>query len=242
MPLDELRRRPDIPAEVLSSTRDVLSGRETSSAAARAVLSMPEPAALYRVGRDADGQMANPVLVDVNRQFAAAIDALGAGGPGAPVRDGAPWLPAVAEAAATGLDLLTPERLEVARFAGERPAPGAFLAGVLGAALAGSGVASGRIALAGHPAAGELLAAVRILEGEGWTFADGNGLARRFRQEKALWEVAEARRVAAATCEAFHRLASRLAAAREALDELEAIWRGRVDRMDHILQDPERTP
>ena len=33
-----------------------------------------------------------------------------------------------------------------------------------------------------------------------------------------------------------------LAAAREALDELEAIWRGRVDRMDHILQDPERTP
>lgn len=124
------------------------------------------------------------------------------------------------EAAATGLDLLTPERLEVARLAGERPAPGAFLAGVLAAALGGSGVASGRIALAGHPAAGELLAAVRILEGEGWTFADGNGLVRRFRQEKAAWEVVEARRVAAATCEAFRRLASRLAAAREVAGQL----------------------
>ncbi|HSM50163.1 MAG TPA: M24 family metallopeptidase, partial [Thermoanaerobaculia bacterium] len=72
----------------------------------------------------------------------------------------------------------------------------------------------GRVALAGHPAAGEVLAAAHALEGEGWAFADGSTLVRRFRQEKMAWELAEARRVAAATCEAFRRLAARLAGAR----------------------------
>ena len=117
------------------------------------------------------------------------------------------------EAAATGLELLDPEHLEVARLAVERPAPAAFLAGVLSRALAASGLRPGRLALAGHAAAGELLAAARALEGEGWSFTDGNTLVRRFRQEKVAWELVEARRAAAGTCEAFRRLAIRLAAA-----------------------------
>lgn len=117
------------------------------------------------------------------------------------------------EAAGTGLELLDPSRLETARLAAERLAPGSFLAGVLAHALAGAGLRPGRVALAGHAAAGEVLAAARALEGEGWWFADGSTLVRRFRQEKQAWELAEARRVAAATCEAFRRLALRLAGA-----------------------------
>jgi len=124
------------------------------------------------------------------------------------------------EAAATELELLDPARLETARLAVERPSPGSFLAGVLANALTAAGLRPGRVALAGHPAAGELLAAARVLEGDGWTFADGSTLVRRFRQEKQAWELAEARKVAAATCEAFRRLAALLAGARVERGEL----------------------
>lgn len=139
-------------------------------------------------------------------------------------RDGEPRLGYISpmergEAAATGLDLLTPEALEVERLIQEGAEPARFWAEVLdqGLLLAGlapdgeSGQASGRLALAGHAPAGVIHAAAQDLGRRGWSIVAGNDLARRFRQEKTEAEIADIRHAAAGTCAAFRRVAELLA-------------------------------
>ena len=78
----------------------------------------------------------------------------------------------------------------------------------------------GRLAVAGRPGAGVLLAAQRALAEAGWELADGAALVRRLRKRKSRAELVEARRVAAATLAAFERVAELLAAATERGGEL----------------------
>jgi Xaa-Pro aminopeptidase len=117
------------------------------------------------------------------------------------------------EAAASGLDLLTPEALDVARWQRGDAAPAAFLAATVGRALQLAGLAPGRLALAGRYAAGVAHAACGELERDGWTFVEGNDLMRRARRRKAAWEVRELRRAAQGTIAALRRVAALLAGA-----------------------------
>jgi Xaa-Pro aminopeptidase len=132
--------------------------------------------------------------------------------------DGAPrlgyWTPMERdEAAATGLERLDPEILDLPRLARELPQPDAYLAATLAAALTRCGVAPGRLALAGSWPAGVLIAAGERLGTAGWSFVPASEALRRARKSKSAAERTEIRRVAAVTCEAFRALAARLAAA-----------------------------
>lgn len=118
------------------------------------------------------------------------------------------------EAAATGLELLPPELLELPRLARENPEAAGYLAAALSAALERCGVAPSRIALAGSWPAGTLAEALALLREAGWEFTSGATALRRWRKRKAEAEVAEIRRVARVTGDAFRRIASLLAAAR----------------------------
>lgn len=117
------------------------------------------------------------------------------------------------EAAASGLELLTPEALDLPKLAKLLTDPDALLAAVIGAALAACGVAPGRLALAGSWPAGAVVAAAAHLSGSGWSFVSGSEALRRARKSKSAAEVAEIRRAAEVTCRAFRDLAARLAAA-----------------------------
>ena len=117
------------------------------------------------------------------------------------------------EAAATGLALLAPETLDVARLTREHTEPGALLAAWLAEALRWSGVAPGRVALAGSWPAGALVAAAGELERAGWSFVSGNEAMRRARKRKRPGEVEEILRVTGAVAEAMRAVAGLLAAA-----------------------------
>lgn len=117
------------------------------------------------------------------------------------------------EAAASGLDLLSPEALGLPRLAKLFSEPDTLLAAALAAALSACGVAPGRLALAGSWPAGVLVAATEKLTAAGWSFVSGTEALRRARKIKLLAEVAEIRHAAAATCRAFRRLAEQLATA-----------------------------
>lgn len=115
------------------------------------------------------------------------------------------------EAARTGLSTLSPEALQLDRLSRERPRPGAFLAGALRGVLAASGMAPGRIAVAGHAAAGTLHEALRELANEGWQAIDGNDVVRRVTQGKTRAEIAAIEAAARGTVAAFRRVAEVLA-------------------------------
>jgi len=117
------------------------------------------------------------------------------------------------EAAATGLLLVTPEELETLRAAREAPEPAAYLAWVMSRALAASGVAPGRVALAGLAPAGEIHCACAALARHGWEWVAGNELVRLVRKRKTAPELAAIRRAADATVDVMRALAARLAAA-----------------------------
>ena len=117
------------------------------------------------------------------------------------------------EAAATGLLLITPEELETLRAAREAPEPAAYLAWVISRALAASGVAPGRVALAGLAPAGEIHCACAALARHGWEWVAGNELVRLVRKRKTAPELAAIRRAADATVDVMRALAARLAAA-----------------------------
>jgi len=120
------------------------------------------------------------------------------------------------EAAATGLLLVTPEELEVLRAAREAPEPAAHLAWVMSRALAASGVAPGRVALAGLAPAGEIHSACAALARQGWEWVAGNELVRLVRKRKTAPEVAAIRHAADAAVNVMRALAARVAAARVA--------------------------
>jgi len=117
------------------------------------------------------------------------------------------------EAAATGLDLLTPEDLDVSRWASELPDPSLFLARVAGRALDRCNVAPGRVALAGHGPAGVIYGACAALSGMGWIWVPGNALVYSARKSKEPAEVAGLREAADAAGEALRAVAHLLAAA-----------------------------
>jgi len=118
------------------------------------------------------------------------------------------------EAAATGLLLVTPEELETLRAAREAPEPAAYLAWVMSRALAASGVAPGRVALAGLAPAGEIHSACAALARQGWEWVAGNELVRLVRKRKTAPELAAIRAAAGAAVDVMRALAARLAAAR----------------------------
>lgn len=124
------------------------------------------------------------------------------------------------EAESTGLGLLTPEELDIARFAREGASPGATLGGVVARALQLAGVAPGPIALAGSWAAGPLVEAMAAVGADGWPARSGNELALRLRKRKTAAELDEILRVTEVTCAAFREVAARLAAATERDGEL----------------------
>ena len=117
------------------------------------------------------------------------------------------------EAAGTGCRPLSPDELGVPGLIERRLSPAELWAEVLCRGLSAAEVAPGRVAVAGRPGAGVLLAAAARLAGEGWEPVDGSGLGRGLRKHKSAAELAEARRVAAATVGAFYRVADLLSGA-----------------------------
>lgn len=128
------------------------------------------------------------------------------------------------EAAATGLRLLTPEELDVARWARQGEPEEAMLAAVLERALLLAGVPPGaRLALAGHHGAGLVAAVVERLAGSDWRFVPAHHLMLQLRKVKVAAELAAIRRAAAGTVGAFRAVARLLAAAEPREGEL---WLG----------------
>ncbi len=130
------------------------------------------------------------------------------------------------EAEQTGLSLLSPETMDLARWARDGAPASALLTAVLERSLQHCGLAPGRIALAGHASAGTLLEACRPLIADGWSFVDGAPWLASWRRQKRQHELAEMRRVAAVTCDAMRRVAQRLAEASPATDAT-LYWDGR---------------
>ncbi|MCG8462984.1 MAG: hypothetical protein MI919_42410, partial [Holophagales bacterium] len=116
------------------------------------------------------------------------------------------------EAARAGLELLTPEALDVQRFARDGDPTHVFLANVLGRALHLCEVASGPVAVTGSLPAGRLLACLRLLEAEGWSFQAAETAVDLLRKPKTPAELEGVRQAAEGTCAAFRRLAEILAA------------------------------
>ena len=117
------------------------------------------------------------------------------------------------EAAATGLRLITPEHLDMARWQNLAAEPGDVMAWVAERALGTAGVAPGRVALAGHGQAGLIQAATAALARKGWTWVPGNPIVLAVRKKKTSAEVAAIRTAAKGVMDAMRRVAVRLAAA-----------------------------
>ena len=117
------------------------------------------------------------------------------------------------EAASTGLPLITPEQLDMARWQNEAAEPDVLMAWVAEKSLELAGVPPGRVALAGHGQAGVIQAAFSFLARKGWTWVAGNPLVLAARKSKSAGELAGIRAAAGGVSAALRRVASRLAAA-----------------------------
>jgi Xaa-Pro aminopeptidase len=124
------------------------------------------------------------------------------------------------EAAASGLDLLSPADLDVERWARQTPDAGVFLANVVSRALQLTAVMPGRLALAGSHAAGTVVAASEELRRDGWQLTSGSELVRRLRRQKTSGQLLEAGRAARGVVTAFFRAAELLAATTDHEGEL----------------------
>ncbi len=118
------------------------------------------------------------------------------------------------EAAASGLDLLDPQALDVERWSRGGASPSELLAGVLSRALHLCEQAPGRLALAGCLGAGTVHDACDLLGREGWSFAAGEPLVAELRKRKTAEQLAEVRRAAEGAAVALRRVAELLACAR----------------------------
>ncbi len=114
------------------------------------------------------------------------------------------------EAAATRLRCITPEQLDLVRWEREIRDPAERLATVLEQALWRAGVAPGRLALAGHAGVGEVNAACRLLQREGWSFDSGHDIVLRLRKTKTVDQLRRLRRAATGTMAAFRQVAEML--------------------------------
>ena len=154
------------------------------------------------------------------------------------------------EAASSGLRLLTPEALDVVRWARQGEPEEVMLANVLERALLLAGVAPGmKLALAGHAGAGLVQAVCARLAESEWSFTPGHHLLLAVRKGKTAGELGEIKRVAQATGEAMRAVAALLAAATPIDGELwlegERLRAGRLRRevratlAPHGLEQPE---
>ncbi len=152
-------------------------------------------------------------------------------------------------AAASGLRLLTPEQLDVARWARDGAGPAELLAGVVSRALQLCEVAPGAIALAGYRSAGETHDACRRLAAEGWSVVPGEGVVRRLRKRKTRRQLERVRAAAEGAMAALREVARLLAASVPRGGELHAegapLTVGRLKRriarvlFEHGLEQPE---
>ncbi|HEV8629656.1 MAG TPA: M24 family metallopeptidase [Thermoanaerobaculia bacterium] len=125
------------------------------------------------------------------------------------------------EAARSGLKLLTPEALDVARWARQGEAEEVMLANVLERALLLAGVAPGmRLALAGHAGVGLVQSVCAALAASGWTFVPGHHLLLEVRKGKTEAELEAVRSAAAGAVAAMRAVAGLLAAAAVVAGEL----------------------
>ncbi len=117
------------------------------------------------------------------------------------------------EAAASGCQLLDPDKLNTAELRRSSRSEADFWQAVVVRALEISGVPSGPIAVAGRFPAGLALEVCRGLQGCGWTCAAGDEMVRLFRKRKSKAQIESARQAAAGVAEALREVASMLAAA-----------------------------
>ncbi|MEM8929911.1 MAG: M24 family metallopeptidase [Acidobacteriota bacterium] len=138
-------------------------------------------------------------------------------------RDGTPRLAYLSpmerdEAAASGVELLTPDDLDVQRWARDNASYEEIVAESIAQGLSHCGVAPGRLAIAGRLSAGQVLGVCRDLETDGWHFVAAEEILRRMRRAKSDDDLAEIRRVSAVVEAAFRDVAARLASAAIAAD------------------------
>lgn len=118
-------------------------------------------------------------------------------------------------AAATGLQVIPPESVELAAVVRENPRPEAWRPRWLRRVFSTVGLEGGRLGLAGHAPVGEMVAASRDLERHGFELVPGHRLVSRLRKGKTAEELAEIRRAAAGAGRAMARVAALLTAAGE---------------------------
>ncbi|MDX1632156.1 MAG: M24 family metallopeptidase [Thermoanaerobaculia bacterium] len=118
------------------------------------------------------------------------------------------------EAEETGLELLTPERLQVRKYTKEETEEGMALAAIVDRGLAELGLGGpARLGVSGRPPLGEAWMVLEHLREEGWEIAPAGALLRSWRRRKSEWMVREVRRVADGARDALTRVAEMLAAA-----------------------------
>lgn len=115
------------------------------------------------------------------------------------------------EAAASGLELLDPQLLDVARWARQGVQQHEFLAHVLSRALHLCEVAPGKVALAGNYAIGKTQGACQMLASEGFGFVPGEGIVLQFRKRKTAAQLAVQRQAARGLERTYRRVAEILA-------------------------------
>lgn len=117
------------------------------------------------------------------------------------------------EAAGTGLDLLTPEDLDIARLSNDFPEPSSFYARAVARAFELCGLQPGRVALAGHGQIGVFYGACAALAAAGWVWVPGGVLLRQVRKWKNDIEVAAIRHASDGVFGAMRTVARLLASA-----------------------------
>lgn len=110
------------------------------------------------------------------------------------------------EAAATGLELLTPEALDLPRWLRDGGPADEVWANLLGRAFQLCGLPPSKIAIAGMAPAGRLFAMCRRLENDGFSFTSGDLIAARLRRRKNARQLEAQKAAAAGTCEAFRAI------------------------------------
>lgn len=120
------------------------------------------------------------------------------------------------EAAASGCRLLDPEVLQVRQLRESLPSRTGGLAELLRRAFDAAGWAPGAIDLAGRSPSGDVVAAARELEAEGWRFESGHASVLRRRKTKSEVELGAARHAASGAASALRAVAQLLAAAQPA--------------------------
>lgn len=140
------------------------------------------------------------------------------------------------EAALSGLDLLTPEALDIERWGRDGGEPWEVLAGAVGRALELCELSPGTVALSGHAAAGDIEAACRRLRQDGWDFVPGSALVERLRRDKSTDDLDSMRQAAAGSMAALRRVAETLSGAVEMEGEL-WLWteRLKVENLKRIV-------